>query len=348
MSYSRQAIPSIAHLCIFIIFLISILSSAQPVHAEMVDKVVAVVNDDIITLSDLEKEGEPTFRKIAAKAPSDQLASALAAARAEILETMIDKHLIAQKAAAKKVTVSDAEIDAAFANVLQRSRMSRDQLLAKLDEAGVDETIYRETLKIQILQNKLVGADISSKIVITDDMVLDYYDTHYVSHATAPETTPTNNEGGYYLLQIGCSIQDGNRKAARERIEKAHSLTLAGEDFGEVARKFSDLPSRTDGGDIGTFELDDMAADMRRAVAGLKTGQISEIIETPDGFQFFKLLSGGGSAAGETVGSKSIVANATFEEVKDKIKQELFEQEMKKAYAQWVKELKEQAYIQKL
>jgi len=205
----------------------------------------------------------------------------------------------------------------------------------------VDETIYRETLKTQILQNKLVGSDISSKIVITDDMVLDYYDTHYVSHAAAPQNT--TSEDGYYLLQIGCSFQGGDKNEARERIEKAHSLAKAGEDFAAVARKFSDLPSRADGGDIGTFELDDMAADMRHAIVGLHAGEISEIIETPAGYQFYKLISGGGTA-----GSGNIVANAPFEEVKDKIKQELFEQEMKKAYSQWVKELKDQAYIQKL
>ncbi|SHO49717.1 peptidylprolyl isomerase [Desulfopila aestuarii] len=341
MCISRRVRPTTAGLFFAITLFFSALSLSHPVHAEMVDKIVAVVNDDVITLSDLEREGEPTFRKIAAKAPSDQLAPALAAARAEILETMIDKQLITQKAAAQKITVTDAEVDAAFANVMQRTHMTREQLLAKLDEAGVDEAIYKETLRTQILQNKLVGSDISSKIVITDDMVLDYYDTHYVSHAAAPSST--TSEDGYYLLQIGCSFQGSNKNEARDRIQKAHNLVKAGEDFKAVARKFSDLPSRADGGDIGTFELDDMAANMRHAVAGLQAGEISEIIETPEGYQFFKLLSGG-----EVAGPSNIVAKAPFEEVKDKIKQELFDQEMKKAYAQWVKELKDQAYIQKL
>lgn len=306
----------------------------------MVDKVVAVVNDDIITLSDLEKEGESAFRKIAASVPSDQLPRHLAAARAEILETLIDKHLITQKAAAQKITVSEAEIDTAFANVLQRTRLSREQLLAKLEDSGIDEKIYRTTLKTQLLQNKLVGSDISSKIVITDEMILDYYDTHYVSHGPQPQSVA---KGGLYLLQIGCSWQNGDRKEALNRIEKAHSLAKSGEDFKDLARQFSDLPSKADGGDIGTFELDDMAADMRDAVAGLQPGEISKIIETPAGFQFFKLLSGSGSD-----GESNIVANAPYEQVKESIKQELFEQEMKKAYSQWVKELKEQAYIQKL
>jgi peptidyl-prolyl cis-trans isomerase SurA len=350
MCISRRVPSTAARLFVAVTLLFSALLLSQPIQAEMVDKVVAVVNDDVITLSDLEREGEPTFRKIAAKAPSDQLAPALAAARAEILETMIDKSLINQKAAAQKITVTDAEIEAAFANVMQRTKMSREQLLAKLDDAGVDEAIYKETLKTQLLQNKLIGSDVSAKIVITDDMILDYYDTHYVSHAAAPQAATTGNTGdtGYYLLQIGCSFQGGDRSEARKRIEEAHELAKSGEDFGAVARKFSDLPSRADGGDIGTFELSDMAEDMRRVVAGLQAGEVSEIIETPAGYQFFKLRSGGGTGGTTSASSSSIVAKAPYDQVKEKIKQELFEQEMKKAYGQWVKELKAQAYIQKL
>ena len=79
---------------------------------------------------------------------------------------------------------------------------------------------------------------------------------------------------------------------------------------------------------------------MRSAVAGLKVGEVSEIIETPAGFQFFKLISGPGAT--------TLVAETPLAEVKEAIKQELYEQEMKKAYSQWVKELKSQAYIQKL
>lgn len=340
MCESRQLRPSYPALTVVSLVLLAfLLLPVRQISAEMVDRVVAVVNNEIITLSELDKEGETAFRKIAASSSATNREAQLAAARAEILETLIDKRLITQKAATKKLTVSDAEIDAAFQNVLNRTNMTREQLLAKLDEAGVDEPVYRSTLKTQLLQNKLVGADVSSKIVVTEDMILDYYDTHYVSRAKGE---------GLYLLQIGCGWQDGEgaggdlsarKNEAKERVEKAHDLAKSGKDFGDLARKFSDLPSGADGGDIGTLEPDDMADDMRKAVADLKPGEISDVIETSTGYQFYKLLSSGEDA---------ITKNASYEAVKNEIKQELYEQEMKKAYAQWVKELKDQAYIQKL
>lgn len=329
-------------LSVHIVLTLFISLSATPLKAEMVDRVIAVVNNDVITLSDLDAEGGSTFRKIAATTSSANLEAELAAARADILETLIDKRLINQKAAEKKITVSEAEIDTVFDNILQRNNLTKEQLLAKLEEAGVDEKAYRVTLNTQILQNKLVGADVTSKIVVTEDMILDYYDTHYISQ---------ENSGGYYLLQIGCSWEDAenpdapkaaqyaNKVDAQKRAEKAHKLATSGKDFAELARTYSDLPSKEDGGDIGTFQLDDMAADMRAAVSGIKPGDISEIIETSSGYQFFKLVSSGEDA---------IVKKASYEAVKDSIKQELFDQEAKKAYAEWVKQLKDQAYIQKM
>jgi peptidyl-prolyl cis-trans isomerase SurA len=336
--------PSVrlANICHCLVFLSLVILPATHLHAELVDRVVAVVNDEIITLSELDKEGQTIFRKIAATTPAAQLESKLTEARAEILDTLIDKRLISQKAAAQNITVSDAEVSSALDNVLKRTRMTREQLLEKLKESGVNEDIYKSTLKSQILQNKLVGADVQSKIVVTEEMVRDHYDTNYTSSI---------EQGAYYLLQMGFSWDDpqgrslsqaamyANKIDAEKRAERVHSLAKTGQDFGTLARKFSDMPSKEDGGDIGTFELDDMAEYMQKAVAGLQPGDISEVIETPIGFQFFKLLSAGNDA---------IVRTSPYEKVKDDIKQELMDKELQKAYAQWVKELKEQAYIQKL
>ncbi len=343
MSISRviQAIGSL-FLPVFIALFFFVFLPCWQLNAEMVDKVVAVVNDEVITLSELDKEGESTFRKVATTTPSEDLQRALTTARAEVLETLIDKKIIAQKAAAQNITVSDAEVDAALANVMKRTRMTREQLLAKLEEAGVDEAVYKNTLRSQILQNKLVGADVTSKIIVTEEMILDYYDTHYVSKS---------NVDGYYLLQIGCTwltaetknnpqaATNAEKLDARKRIEKVHQLASSGQNFSELARKYSQLPSRTDGGDIGTFELDDMAADMRSAVSSLKPGGISKIIEMSSGYQFFKLLSSGDG---------NYTQKESYEAVKESIKQELYEEQVQKAYADWVKKLKDQAYIQKL
>lgn len=109
-----------------------------------------------------------------------------------------------------------------------------------------------------------------------------------------------------------------------------------GEDFKSVAKKFSDLPSAVDGGDLGILELDDMAPAMRTAVAALETGMMSEIIETTDGYQFFKRLAA------------TDQSSTAFEAVKEEIRGKLYEQKLKAAFSEWIKNLKENSYIQKL
>lgn len=327
---------------LLLFFLFAIVLSPVICTAELLDRVVAVVNDDVITLSDLEKEGEKFYREISAKAPAESLAETLQKAREDVLNRLIEKHLIAQKAKANNISVSDDEAENTFQQMQKQSGLSATDFIAKLQAEGMTETSYKEQLKQQILQSKLVNTDVRSKIAITDDEILDYYDTHYTSQVS---------KGGLYLLQIGFSWRDTNnpdasdevlrvnKLEAQKKAEEIHELAKNGEDFKELAKKYSNLPSATDGGDIGVFQLDEMAPYMQGAVKELKPGEISEIIDTPEGYQFFKLLN---SQDG------TIVIKTPLEQVKEEIRNILYDERLKKTYDEWLSNLKNQAYIQKL
>jgi peptidyl-prolyl cis-trans isomerase SurA len=324
--------------------LLSFLIVLSPVicRAELLDRVVAVVNDDVITLSELEKEGEKFYRDISAKAPAEKLAETLQKAREEVLNRLIEKRLIAQKAKADKISVSDDEVENTFQQMRQQSGLSAADFLGKMKEEGMTEGLYKEQLRQQILQSKLVSADVRSKVAVTDDEILDYYDTHYTSQVS---------KGGLYLLQIGLAWRDPknpdasdevlrvNKLEARKKAEEVYQLAKKGEDFKALAKKYSDLPSAADGGDIGVFQLDEMAPYMQGAVKDLQPGGISEIIETPEGYQFFKLLNNQDG---------TIVIKTPLEQVKEEIRDTLYEERLKKAYDEWFNNLKNQAYIQKL
>ena len=327
-AYSAQVF-----LCVFLCSLIPVTSLS-----ELIDKVVAVVNNDIITLSEVEQEAEGLYRVIAQKNSGDSQLQILAEAREKTLDALIDRKLIAQKAERHNVSVSEEEIENGYEKVRNRSGLDETEFRKKLEESGMTEKSYRANIGAQILQSKIVSFDVRSKVVITEAMMLDYYDENYTYRV---------EEGNFYLLQIGFAIDKStnsedlttNIKSTRKRAERVHNLALNGQDFKTLAKKFSDLPSAVDGGDIGAFMLDEMASSMRSAVSALEPGGISKIIETDAGFQFFKLLSGE---------SNTIVVTSSFEEAKDEIKQKLFEQKMNEAYSEWIKGLKEKAYIQKL
>ncbi len=310
-----------------------------PVDAEVVDRVVAEVNNEVITLSEVEEEGQGIFKKIALEVPAQDRLSAVEQVRKNILRSLIDKKLIEQEAAKQSITVTDKEVDESFEQVLKANRLSRDELLRQLDENGINEAAYRDNLKSQLYQSKLVNRDVRSKIVVTEEDILDYYDTSYTKHIP---------EGGYYLLQIGIdwgetesedqdpAVVEERKQSARQRAERVHKLALSGSDFKELARKFSDLPSAAEGGDIGVFEEEEMASYMRNAVTSLAPGEVSSIVETPVGYQFFKLLS---SKEG------GIVMQSPYAEVKEEIREKLYQQELRKEFDAWITDIRERAYI---
>jgi peptidyl-prolyl cis-trans isomerase SurA len=306
-------------------------------RAEVIDRIIAEVNGDIITLSDMESEGQLLFDRIAAEASMDDRQLALDAAWDQVLDSLIDQALITQEAAKNNIVASEAEVDAAFQQMVAASGVSEDEFFTQLAIRGLSESLYRKNLRTQILQNKLINREVLSKIVITEEQVLDYYESQFTS---------TVDDGGYYLLQIGINWDvltaggDGGeaaaRRQARQRAEQAHALAMGGEDFRELARQYSDLPSAEDGGDIGVFQKDELAPFMLQAIEPLRPGEVSAIIETPVGFQFFKLLS---SKTG------GIVQQAPYSEVKEEIRERLYRQEVERQFDLWLTEIKGKAYI---
>lgn len=299
--------------------------------AETINRIVATVNDTVITLKDLQDEGAAIFKKIEREVSPSQIDGAMRAARKEILSSLIDKKIIEQRAAMLGFSVSDRELDANIDEMLKAKRISRKTFLAEIAKIGDTFEHYRSIVRIQILQSKLINFDVRSKVVITDDKIRNYYDTQFTSQ---------NGAGGFHIQQIGVVWGNGRQKKTKEQarkiIEDLHAKAVAGENFEDLARAGSELPSATDGGDIGVFQKDEMAPYMRLAVSSIKAGEISQIVESHDTFQFFKLLA-----------SKidNVVDKAPYETVKDDIHKKLYEEALQQSFKEWIKQMRDEADI---
>jgi peptidyl-prolyl cis-trans isomerase SurA len=314
---------------VLFVFFIGPLANA----ADCVDRVVAVVNNDVITLSEVEKAGRKYFARIRDQAPASERETALAKGRKEVLNTLIDKMIVNQKAEELSITVDDAEIDSAIEQLLARNNATLQDFRKELALMDISEQDYRADLHDQILQSKLIGYQVRSRIVVIEDDIKEYYQKEY---------TEEKGENGYNILQIGFSWNSekpgySTKEEARKTAEEIRARALAGESFTELAKSYSTLPSASDGGSIGIIKKDDMAAYMRETVLAMHPGEISPIVETESGFQFFKLLS---------VRDGDLVVKAPYDSVKDDIRDMLFRQKMEEQYAEWVKSLREQAYIE--
>ncbi|MDA8164444.1 MAG: peptidylprolyl isomerase [Desulfobacteraceae bacterium] len=303
-------------------------------RAEIVDRVVAVVNNDVITLHDLNEEGADLFRRIRQEIPPAEQEEALRRARQELLSNLIDKRLLEQRAAELKITVSDEEVNTAMERILARNGVDRKKFLHDLQMGGTTEAAYRSRLRTQILQQKVIGLEVRSRIVVTDQKVKEYYDSHFGGE---------KQQDGYHVLQMGVAWkEDGGsptREEARAKAEKIRSQAAAGGDFQELAKAYSDLPSAADGGDIGVFGKEEMAPYMREVVEKMKPGEVSPVVETPAGFQFFKLLS---------IKQGDVIRQAALESMKDEIRDKVYKEESEAQFDKWLKDLRDKAYVKKL
>lgn len=301
--------------------------------AELVDRVVAVVNDDLITLSELNEEGKEFFQMVTEKTPEDELSAVLSKARREMLSRLIDRKITIQKAEEIGISVSDAEIDGAVRSILDRNKTTRENFLRQLRAMGISESKYRSSLREQILHSKLVGYEVDSKIVITEEKANEFYSKEYLKEL------PDN---AYYILQMGFTWGGSSGRTeeeARQQAERVREMVLAGQNFKELARQYSELPSAADGGDIGVIKENEMASYMRETIKSVRPGEVSSIVETGNAYQFFKPLA---------VKHGEIVTLAPFESVKEEIIELLRKREHEKLYGKWVQELREQAYIREL
>ena len=318
-----------------VVLLFGMAPFAAGADAVIIDQVAAIVNDEVITLSEIDVEGAPLLRRIQSQGlePAEQQA-ALQKTRQEILDRLIETTLQQQKATEMVMEIDEAEVDHAVGRFMEKNNRSKEQFLLDLEKIGTNEEQYHLSIKRQMLESRLVNVEVRSKVVITDKMVQEYYDSQHAQQS-APE--------GYTILQMGFAWgQTGratSREEARQRAEAARQQILSGDDFQELARSQSDMPSARDGGAIGTLTREELAPYMRDAILSLTPGQISPLIETEAGFQFFKLLS---TKAGD------VVAQAPLDSVKEEIRNTLYGQESERLYKAWMDQLREKAYIKKL
>jgi len=307
---------------------------ASTAKAEVADRIVAMVNDDIITLTELNEEGEPYFQALIKQAPAAQLQGEMQKLRHEVLSHLIDQRLIEQQAAKREIKISDEEISQTIETMLAENHATKDDLRKDLAAKGLSEEQYRKQLKSQMLQARLINHEVRSKVVVTEEKINQYYKDTYASQ-------PGGASSGYHIMQIGFRWGDQYKQKtpaeARAAAEAAKKQLDAGENFSDIARAVSDLPSKEDGGDIGIFQENELAEDMKAAVLALKPGETSGIIEAPTGFHILKLKSAQDSSG---------QSNAPpLMEVKKDIETQLYKQEGEQLFKKWITELRTNAFI---
>lgn len=306
-----------------------LLTSVRDTHSEVVDRVVAIVNDDIITLSELNEAMRPYEQKILASGYTpDRERQMLFRVREDILNQLIDQKLTDQEIARYKLNVGDNEIDQAIERIKKTNSLTDEAFRAALEREGMTMEAYRQKMKEQLLRANLLNKEVKSKIVITREDVRKYYDEH-------PDLYKVSQS--YVLETILCrpepSRADISNAVCRNALETLLPLLRSGKPFSEIAPTVQQPGLDLRRIELGEYRLEVMAPEIREAVSRLKPGEYSEVIETDQGFQVFRI----------TEIRKS--QGKTLEEATTEIEDKLYREILDARFNKWLQELRKQSVI---
>ncbi len=283
---------------------------------EIVDRIVAVVNDDIITLSQLHKVVQPYLKQVSESQRTEVDKKKLVETiESDMLKTLISRTLTKQEAVRQQISVSDEDVNAAIENFKKQNGLDQEGLEQALAADGMSVDKYRERVREDMIQTLLINRVIRSRIIVTQADVEAYYHAH-------PEKFKGDEK--YYLRNI--------LVATESEAQQVLSRLDQGLSFPEAARQFSLAPNADEGGDLGVFDIHTFNDTIKAAVQPLKQGEYSKVVSTQQGFQIIYV---------EEIQS----AGKTLDQAREEIQEILYQEEGEEKFSIWIESLKKNAHI---
>ncbi|MBW2227239.1 MAG: SurA N-terminal domain-containing protein [Deltaproteobacteria bacterium] len=297
--------------------------------AEIVDRIVAVVNDDIITLFELNRAIKPYEDKIHALGYSEEKERRmLFKVREGVLNQLIDKKIEDQQIKRSNIKISEEQIDQTIERIKEKNFFSDEDLRLALAKDGLTMEAYRNKIKEEILRTRLISLEVKSKIVITEEDIAAYYEKHLDMYGGKQKYHLRN-----ILITIPTFADENEKLEIRAKIDEILNELNAGESFETMARDYSESSTAPEGGDLGLFELDSLSPQLQKTIKGMKSGEFTPVLETDQGYQIFFLQE-----ILKTPGK-------SLEDVSPQIQRILFEENADKKYQEWIEGLRKQSAI---
>lgn len=251
-------------------------------HAKVIDRVVAVVNNDVVTEYDLDQTMASRLAEVR-RSPNPDLT--VQAVRRQVLDELVSQRLLQQEIEKADIEVTDEDLAGAIANVLQKNQINIEILRAELAAKGISFEAYKEQLKEQIRQAKFIQQNVSSNVQVTDQDVQNYR-SGQIGFADLSATA--------HVAAIYLPLEpDASSKNIRNRVYKGRKLAdraRRGEDFAKLANDYSEGAEASLGGDLGTKSLADLPSPVAMVVRKMEAGAVSDPIVASQGIYIVKLF----------------------------------------------------------
>ena len=294
----------------------------------LIDKVVAVVNDEVITLSQLQKEGKPIIQRIREELSGDARAMQMQITQRQILEALILRRLQLQEARRERVAVEQSEVTATIEQIKKQNGFVTD---AELAAALLRENLTLEEFKVKIWEelvvDRLLTRKVRTSVVVSEDEITAYYQTHMGESRQLPSVRIR-----HILIRLPEDSSAAELARVKARAAEAFGELKAGVSFAEVAVRYSEGATAREGGDLGMIRKGDLDAALEAVAFSLAPGATSDVIQTAAGLHIIKVEE-------RTFGDTPIA------EVRAQVRQRLFGEKVTQRMNAYFAELKQKAYI---
>ncbi|HYL71335.1 MAG TPA: peptidylprolyl isomerase [Candidatus Dormibacteraeota bacterium] len=258
-------------------------------RGELLDRVVAIVNDGVVLDSDLEKQ----IVAVTARLREQKLElPAQNVLRQQVLERLVLQEIQMQRASHAGVKVSDENVNQALEDVAKRNNMTLAQLPDAMAQQGIDYASYREEIRKEITLQLLRQRDVLQHISITPREVDQFLDKQGKTPSAANEYNVS-----HILIAVGQEASPAQLDAAGKRAQEVYERARGGEDFAKLALAYSNSQTALEGGALGWRKGSELPTFLTDVVARLKPGDVSEPLRTPTGYHIIKLNEVRGAAA---------------------------------------------------
>jgi len=294
--------------------------------ARIVERIIARVNSEIITMRMYQREKENLRQRLAQDYSGPELETKFREQSKDLLRDLIDQSLMVQKAKDDDINVETDVVKRMDEVRKQNNLANLEDLQKEVEKQGIIWEDFKDQIRRQLLMREVIGREVGSRIILSREDARKFYDQHKEEFKSAGMT---------HLAEILISTEKHKPDEAKKRAQDALSELKAGARFADVAKKYSDAPNAEDGGDVGFMKTGTMAPEITAAVAKLDVNETSELIETKYGSIILKVLE------------RFSPGIPKFEEVEQRVNEALYNQAMQPKMREFLSQLRKESYIYK-
>lgn len=313
---------------LIVLTLITLASPAYVGESQSAEQKVAVVNGTVIKQAEFDSEMSRVLERLqrTGRIPNDLERSQI---KKQVLENLIARELLYQESQKKGIKVDQKEIEAQV-TALKGRFPSEVEFKNALSTANLTEADLRFQFERDVAIRKLLDDQIGGKSTVSEKESRAYYDSNLESFKK-----PEQVRASHILIKVDPGADEAKKAEARTKIESLQAKLKNGEDFGALAKEYSEGPSGPKGGDLGFFGRGQMVKPFEEVAFSMKPGQVSGMVETRFGYHLIMVTE------------RTPESTLSYEEVKDRLEQYLKQQKVQEEIAAYVETLKSNAKIER-